>query len=308
MWDCRTLVAREQDPTRLLDSTDYGFTGYKRDIQQQRQEYDEICLRRGVNPNVFVLYREWMRIVLYYTRCNLTRHTDKLVAVSGLARKIHEALGPDEEYVGGIWKYYLHLHLLWDVRSGRTNFRWKEYTAPSWSWASIEGSVYNHRTNDEAASDCTSLIRGSTEQKPAKADPYGALSSAILYVEGPLLEVSLGPRKKVSHIVTTLTTKSGVQFSLPSDRVNVDLDFNFPGNDPMDVHCLIVIQEMDTDQNQLAGLILARQDSVKGQYIRIGLGFVLPTELLGEARSQRLADEGDYECMLENGDYRISII
>ena len=228
------------------------------------------------------------------------------MAVSDLARKIHEALGPNEAYVGGVWERNLHLHLLWDVTSNRTNFRWKEYRAPTWSWASVEGDVYNHRTNPEAAFNCISLIRASTEQKPAKADPYGALSSAILHTEGPLLKVCFGPRA-TQHIVTTMTTQSGLKFSL-YQRFSATLDFNFPDSGPMDVHCLVVIQEVHEGKPQLAGLVLVRQESVKGQYIRIGLRFVLPIELLREARSQRLVDEDDYEYILENGDYMISII
>ena len=306
VWDCRTFLAREQDPTCLLDNKGYKFSDDKRNINYNITEH-ETCRKGGVDPNIFELYRQWMNVVRTFTRCNLTRHTDKLKAISGLARKFHESLGPNEEYVGGLWKHYLYLHLLWDGSAGRTNFRWKEYRAPSWSWASFEGSVYNHRTNSEAITTCTSLVRASTEQKHVKADPYGALSSAILFIEGPLLKLRLGLSGSKQYLVPTFSTESGTHFSL-SQGFLVNLDFNVSGIDIMDAHCLVVIQETFPHKTQLAGLILVRQETVKGQYIRIGHGFTLPIELLREARSRRLADKNDYESILENGDYRISII
>ncbi|MCJ1404410.1 hypothetical protein MMC11_007635, partial [Xylographa trunciseda] len=305
VWDCRSFIAREQDPTCLLDTKDFNFRSSKHDVHPDIMKYIETCHERGVDPDIFTLYRNWMGTVRRFTLCNLTRQNDKLVAISGLARKFHEALGPNEEYVGGIWKRYSHLHLLWDG-SYRTNFRWREYRAPSWSWASFEGCVYNHRTSDEAVSNCTSLIRASTEQKLASANPYGTLSSAILHIEGPLLKMCLG--RVSQHMVTTFVTKCGLQFSVTQGFLIV-LDFNVGGIDSIDVYCLLVVQEAHSEEKtQLAGLVLVRQGSVKGQYIRIGLGFVLPTELLQEARSQRLADENDYEFILENKDYKISVI
>ena len=113
-------------------------------------------------------------------------------------------------------------------------------------------------------------------------------------------------------------TESGMHFSL-SQGFLISLDFKFPGNNTLDVHCLLMIQETYSQetltevsslvrQEQLAGLILVRQETIQGQYIRIGLGSTLPIELLREARVQRLADKNDYESILENGDYRISII
>jgi hypothetical protein len=317
-WDCRTSFAREQDPKCLVDE-DYTFPKSKRDTNFYTTEYAETCRKRGVEPNIIELYRQWMGVVQTYTRCNLTRHTDKLVAISGLARKFHESLGPNEEYVAGLWKHYLYLHLLWDGSGdNRTNFRWREYRAPSWSWASHEGPVYNHRTNSEAISSCTSLVRATTEVKPVKADPYSAVSSAILHIEGPLLKLCLGSRTPRQYSMRDFRTESGMHFSL-SQGFLISLDFKFPGNNTLDVHCLLMIQETHPQetltevsslvrQEQLAGLILVRQETIQGQYIRIGLGSTLPIELLREARVQRLADKNDYESILENGDYRISII
>ena len=154
--------------------------------------------------------------------------------------------------------------------------------------------------------------------KPLKADPYSALSSGILYIEGPLLKLCLGSRTPRQYGIRDFSTESGMHFSL-SQGFMITLDFKYPGNDALNVHCILIIKETHPNESrtkvyknvreeQTVGLILMRQETVKGQYVRIGLGFTLPIELLREARAQRLADQNDYESILQNGDYRISII
>lgn len=156
------------------------------------------------------------------------------------------------------------------------------------------------------------MIRAKTEHRLATTDPYGALAWAILHVEGPLLKVRLGPRdlhQAFEYKVRSMTTESGMQLRHGSSPFSVDLDFEFPGTDPVDAYCLLAIKEVPPSRPpELAGLILLRQNSVEGQYIRVGLAFILPINLLQEARTQRLVDKSDYISLLDNGDYRISII
>jgi hypothetical protein len=83
----------------------------------------------------------WNRILTTYTRCYLTRDEDKLIAISAIARRMQPLVSGT--YLAGLWTRHLPYHLLWhawpSVYVKRPPARCKSYSAPSWSWASING-------------------------------------------------------------------------------------------------------------------------------------------------------------------------
>ena len=98
----------------------------------------------------------WLKIVRTYSTCGLTKPSDKLVAISGIA-KAFQALslgssvprmeskdnsGDDNNaaYVAGHWRSTFPATLLWSTRSSGS--RPAEYRAPTWSWASVDGEIY----------------------------------------------------------------------------------------------------------------------------------------------------------------------
>ncbi|KAF6512809.1 hypothetical protein HZS61_007615 [Fusarium oxysporum f. sp. conglutinans] len=84
----------------------------------------------------------WLRIVELYTASALTVPSDKLIACSGIAKRVAEIV--QDDYVAGMWRRYLEGELLWMVQGNHQPGRWtrpREYRAPSWSWASIDGPI-----------------------------------------------------------------------------------------------------------------------------------------------------------------------
>jgi hypothetical protein len=85
----------------------------------------------------------WERLVNLYSNRLLTKEEDKLVAISGLARW-QQRLSQDE-YLAGLWKKQFVRQLVWNVSREQEHSlvpsRPKVYRAPSWSWASIDGSL-----------------------------------------------------------------------------------------------------------------------------------------------------------------------
>jgi hypothetical protein len=89
------------------------------------------------------LHSIWDSLVDDYSTTKLTKQTDKLVALSGLAESWQQHL--HDEYLAGLWRMNLYRNLLWRVAI-RPEFdeqpqRPGTYVAPSWSWASIIGPV-----------------------------------------------------------------------------------------------------------------------------------------------------------------------
>lgn len=135
LWDCSEMGACETypdgDPNRLSERT-------------KSFDLNELVSRRSLplTPELKKsIYEYWHQILEDYTKCDLTKAKDKLVAVSGLAKRVQSFLGDD--YLAGLWKESLPSELLWysyhtiEKPPTRPNL----YLAPSWSWASVKGPV-----------------------------------------------------------------------------------------------------------------------------------------------------------------------
>lgn len=144
----------------------------------------------------------WIRIIADYVKRQLTEETDKLVAISGLAKSISESAAellqseksprPEPLYLAGIWREGLPDQLLWNTFDDLDDFRHtrpSEYRAPTWSWASINGRVrflYYHRLEKSyiTVSEC--------QCEPASLlNPMGDVKSGYLVVTGLLAPVQL---------------------------------------------------------------------------------------------------------------------
>jgi hypothetical protein len=306
-WDCSTLLAEDTAPTRQMIREDgYGFGGRK--FRYWNREWRDwsgaIRIDLDAKTRTLEYYNAWMNILREYSRCALTYHTDRLIAISGVARLIHAGIGQDEEYMAGLWKNYLHCHLVWHVTGMRRDYQLWPYRAPSWSWASVEGGIYNHLTNAEATSNCVSFVQVSAEVDLKTADAFGPVRGAVLHVQGPVFKAFLGPRGLTTALhlcklfvnVDGNSNQAGKAESITPHLVH--LDINYPGPEPVTVYCLLV---MTTIPDHLGGLLLVPQGefSTPGRYIRIGVSANLPKKLLNLARGLWRLREEEYEGLVE---------
>ncbi|KAH8898518.1 HET-domain-containing protein [Thozetella sp. PMI_491] len=84
------------------------------------------------------LRRDWYSIVERYSDLNLTKPTDKLIAIGGIARKLQQLI--DDRYLAGIWASHAYAGLLW-LRKTKPLALSTIPRAATWSWASVDGSV-----------------------------------------------------------------------------------------------------------------------------------------------------------------------
>ncbi|KAI0436362.1 heterokaryon incompatibility protein-domain-containing protein [Xylaria telfairii] len=82
------------------------------------------------------IFNMWVDLVRGYSQCALTKPSDKLFAIAGIARLFRDVTG--DEYVAGLWKSWLLEMLDWRVEDPK-ELQSSEYRAPSWSWASVDG-------------------------------------------------------------------------------------------------------------------------------------------------------------------------
>lgn len=91
----------------------------------------------------------WLDTVSSYSKRKLTKATDKLPALAGLAARFalfssyeDDALNAKNRYLAGLWEEYLFLGMCWAVKSYDPGPRPSDvYRAPTWSWASVDEEV-----------------------------------------------------------------------------------------------------------------------------------------------------------------------
>lgn len=137
------------------------------------------------------IYLAWHDIVSYYSEKELTRITDKLSALSGLARLVSESLSvKPEAYLAGHWRDDLNPSLLWHVTAPKVPNRSLTYRAPTWSWASTNGRIgYFHEQYQFRFESCLTIHDAHCDA--SHLDPFGHVTSGKLVVTGLLAIVSL---------------------------------------------------------------------------------------------------------------------
>ncbi len=148
LWECRETTLSESFPHAPIPDEIDQVAAHR--TLKSFQPQDSWAMRTWREepasiPSDFT-YLVWYDIVTGYSRCELTRGSDKLVAVSGIAKHMKALL--NDTYVLGMWKKFLAGELLW--RPGMTNSKrrpyaeWiqnRGYRAPTFSWASMDGDI-----------------------------------------------------------------------------------------------------------------------------------------------------------------------
>lgn len=91
----------------------------------------------------------WYHALDLYSACHLTKPSDRILAMAGLANEVGEILkrfrhqaenttdAQDEAYLSGLWLRDIHHGLLWEEDHSANSWNTRVTGAPSWSWSSI---------------------------------------------------------------------------------------------------------------------------------------------------------------------------
>ncbi|KAF2809391.1 HET-domain-containing protein [Mytilinidion resinicola] len=151
-WECHTMSACESFPIALPKTLRHNRVNQLKSLALGATASAILpeTLSKVVNGEfigkfkmVKPLYAHWNSLVELYSLGGLTVLRDKLPALSGVADEMRHLL-LEEDYAAGLWRKSLPRSLLWipKIHPGENKcYRPREYRAPSWSWASIEGPV-----------------------------------------------------------------------------------------------------------------------------------------------------------------------
>jgi hypothetical protein len=165
-----------------------------------------------------------------YSRRELPIASDKLPALSGLARLFHGVIR--SPYIAGLWLANLQLGLAWK-RVGST-FRAPSYRCPSFSWASLDAQVEWAGTCQRGVTKAEFVVRDFQIQYDGE-DTFRRVKSGYL-------KLFATSRRAFMIRMSTMDTSNAVD-GLRMDKAPADE----PGDSELDIRLV-------DDQNQLVGL------------------------------------------------------
>ena len=270
-WECYCLAASEVYPDGL-DETD---------LQDQGTPTKGIVVDLWADSEASHLL--WKRIREEYSEKALTKTTDKLAAFSGIARMVHKLLkSSKEDYLAGLWKQNLLQELLWERYKGVGEPHDPNlYIAPTWSWASLNGSFWNTDLESEIKKSSWHVNVFDTKISYVD-DAFGPVKSGSLILQCSLCYITLSSphdrpsdtNSSSSHSWKTLTINGvsvaygcNVSFdhlSLATLTPCTSLSFYF-------IPVRSFLDQKSHYPDNVTGLLLQKTQKVRGQYCRVGL-------------------------------------
>jgi len=177
----------------------------------------------------------WNKIVNHYTGRQISFCKDRLPALSSLTFFFEKDLG---RYHAGLWDSCLPDSLLWWTQRGKRQQpeRNSRSRPPSWSWASVEGTIHYSETywNRE---NIAKVIDVCTH--PSTVDPRGMLSGGQITLRAPLLPLR-GIWEKCGNVWQEfLSDYSGESTSESCFACSPGWTSNFPWLEKADCHCVL---------------------------------------------------------------------
>ncbi|KAF5550392.1 hypothetical protein FNAPI_7727 [Fusarium napiforme] len=201
-WECGELYASELYPEggpwdlqyryKRFDVSDRLPAGVQ-SVEDYRFKhvYTEL-LTRELNAEKTVTDEEmflyvWASVVAQYSVGKLTKESDKLIAIDGVAEQLTNIV-PREQYLNGLWRQdSLPLSLLWSTTEEEEPPSIR--VAPSWSWASVFTPVdfnflFRAQTAPKVVTKVIDIIKPDNEAGSLEISRREAL-----VLQGPLTEV-----------------------------------------------------------------------------------------------------------------------
>lgn len=294
-WECSCWEACEAFPHGKLPGVTMRWTepphGLKREFT--------CMLRHQKQPEHDDLYGLWEDLIRYYTQTSLSFGSDKLIAISGLAKLFHSLMEGDD-YLAGLWRRDLEAELLWANYNPEyfgpkaITKRPEKYRAPSWSWAAVDGPIFHNCAPEGELSHDYKIHVEDVQLTYLTDDKMGQVTDGWLRLRGRLLETELVLVSCENEMVLWTVNLEGVgvldegvqpdQRGL-NPRVLLDVvqeDFNKEREEGL---LFSVVVKTGLEDEKMEMLLFKLADRVKGVFKRLGL-----IKVVGDAMKKRVLD------------------
>ncbi|KAI0908877.1 heterokaryon incompatibility protein-domain-containing protein [Ustulina deusta] len=203
LWECCQKLASESLPSGLSNIPHIDMRSLSQSMSLKRldpsgdphisdllsQAFRSTPLRDStIHDTPYLL---WWFLIRKYCQCALTYASDRLVAISGVARCFKSII--KDQHVVGMWRKYLAIEVGWTMKSTTSGriLQDSRYTRPSFSWTSAEGLIEpGNPVYDRSISPCV-------EVEPVEALlPSSEVSTAYRPSPSLVLEDIFGPLTK----------------------------------------------------------------------------------------------------------------
>lgn len=334
-WECRESEACEVFPKKLpkgmlfTNAKTLVTSGVLAKPHLQGLHQPSTMQRHSDASEADRSQQAWWQIIDTYTSKALTKKSDKLVAVAGLAVPMQNQL--KSRYLAGMWETDLVNQLAWTAY--RLQPKPDGFRCPSWSWASIDGPVkLDHLQTDRAHQVTLARVQEVNVTSAGKND-FGSITDGHLKLQGRLGLVRLyreGEPGQADRRVTTIS-------SWISERVYLDVSDSAIGMDTQRIVSLQVLEaNADTMDSMLGtqsmlvcffmpiaihnreerrgmmpkivGLLLLPTEKARGEFRRIGMFTAHTKELVAQMEEPPgTIPERHYESLDEKDLYTICV-
>lgn len=214
-WECRTGAAHE-DGAWTPEESESGWYKHQIRFLKLRKAFLNPPPPDGGGQVDRAYWDRWYELLTNYSSRKLSFGSDILPAISGMAQRFQDSVGPSSaQYAAGLWTQDMRHGILWGAQKMhqalrkvagfnecRELSRPPQQMAPSWSWASVIGPV-----------EFTFSVNGTYSCEIMKLDLSGSLMDTItagqaqegkLSVRGPVVEMQYDTPRSSSQNVGSL--------------------------------------------------------------------------------------------------------
>jgi hypothetical protein len=215
LWACKQLQAAETWPCGKTNENHIDrFESFMVEKSRFEKLLDRSC---GVSVDQSAW---WMFLKDYMASAKLTKQSDRLIAIQGIATLIQDLTGVS--YFGGFWlNDNLPGSLLWKTASGNLS-RSNKYCAPSWSWAAIQGTVKLDNIDPSSTISLLRVIGHETLQHNRARSSRN--TQKALRVEGMLLYAAIIISCEGDHCQKAVTIEYSKTVSRPTIYIKTKPD------------------------------------------------------------------------------------
>lgn len=269
-WVCR------QSHLFAGSSSSYSVNSIDGSVTRSNRAWDKGDLNRSdMNIDVNTQIERWSHLFCEFSKRTLSDPLDRLPALAGVAKELRREFPGIGDYVAGLWTKNLAQQLLWRTTlDEQPKWRLNKFIGPSWSWVSIESSVFLP-TFATTPADIRLEILDYEVQHDVSSDRYGYLLAASLRVRGRL--------KTARWNISTQRIDSPNELSLTGNTETVADSMEHASQGPLvgrsvDVYCLEVqdarywARDIKTEFGPaFTGLLLFKCPGAQSTYHRAGL-------------------------------------
>jgi hypothetical protein len=248
-------------------------------------------------------------VVSLFTTANLTYTSDKLPAISAIARKMAEY--SKDDYLAGMWRNDLLLQLPWSLVGKRQFSRLAGYRAPTWSWASTDGEAeLVLPTYPTMLAELHDAYVTSPINDPFLEVDSGSITVACYLMKGTI-ELFENAKKTGNKMPRSCLVFAGHYANLTyyfSDYSREGLELPHEN-----IYCLPIYQYYPSTENPTNSQLVrvGLQKIGKGVYERCGMWWAITPSAceyaLALAKATEL-DQGEYLDKFGEGRYKIEIV